>query len=510
MDLKHQIGQHIIIGFQASEMDEDFISAVKNYKIGNVILFARNITSKAQINKLVKDIYNLIEKEVGVIPFITIDQEGGMVTRLSDDCVNIPGAMALSATNNEEYIRRSTQINCKQLRELGINCNLAPVLDVNCNKDNPVIGVRSYSDNPEKVANIATTIINTYEENNLLCVGKHFPGHGDTNLDSHLTLPTVDKDLESLKKMELLPFKVAIEKGLPAIMTSHIIYPSLEKEAIPATMSKAIITDLLRDEMGFEGLVFSDDMEMNAIKNYYGTAKGVIESLKAGADLMFVSHHPKTAIEVCEEIYKAYENNEFDNRMWENSLKRILLFKESYAKIKNIEPITEEDRKYNRQIKEASISLYKGTPYKFKDKPLFISPNLFQATNVSNNFTSLSFSKEISKYFNREYLICSSNPDKEEIEKLVVDVKNMGITDLIFGVYNSHLYKGQEMLIRELKTNDIPLTVVALRNPYDLKNLDDISDLSIAAYEYTKESIEIIARILKEEIPLTGKIPVSM
>jgi beta-N-acetylhexosaminidase len=293
-------------------------------------------------------------------------------------------------------------------------------------------------------------------------------------------------------------------------MTSHIIYPSLEKEAIPATMSKAIITDLLRGKMGFEGIVFSDDMEMNAIKNYYGTAKGVIESLKAGADLMFVSHHPKTAIEVCEEIYKAYENNEFDNRMWENSLKRILLFKESYAKIKNIEPITEEDRKYNRQIKEASISLYKGPPYKFKDKPLFISPNLFQATNVSNNFTSLSFSKEISKYFNREYLICSSNPDKEEIEKLVVDVKNMRITDLIFGVYNAHLYKGQEMLIRELKTNDIPLTVVALRNPYDLKNLDDISDLSIAAYEYTKESIEIIARILKEEIPLTGKIPVSM
>ncbi|MDC7250793.1 MAG: beta-N-acetylhexosaminidase [Sphaerochaetaceae bacterium] len=510
MDLKYQIGQHIIIGFQGTEMDEDFISAVKNYKIGNVILFARNITSKNQVKKLVNDIYSLYEKEVGIIPFITIDQEGGMVTRLSEDCVNIAGAMALSATDNKEYIKKSTEINCKQLRELGINCNLAPVLDVNCNKDNPVIGVRSYSDNPQKVATIATNIINTYEENNLLCVGKHFPGHGDTNLDSHLTLPTVDKDLDSLNEMELHPFKVAIDKGLPAIMTSHILYPALEKKGIPATMSKAIITDLLRGKMGFEGLVFSDDMEMNAIKNYYGTAKGVIESLKAGADLMFVSHHPKIAIQVCEEIEKAYKKNEFDNRMWDNSLKRILLFKESYAKIKNIRPITEEDKKYNTKVKEASISLYKGTPYKLNNKPLFISPNLFQATNVSNDFPTLSFSKELSKYFNSDYIISSSNPNKEEIDNLVRDIINMEITDLIFGVYNAHLYKGQEMLIRELKSKDVPLTIVALRNPYDLKNLDDISDVSIAAYEYTKESIEIIARILKKEINITGKIPVSM
>ena len=310
--------------------------------------------------------------------------------------------------------------------------------------------------------------------------------------------------------MELLPFKIAINKGLPAIMTSHILYPSLEKKEIPATMSKTIITDCLRKQLGFEGLIFSDDMEMNAIKNYYGTSKGIIESLKAGADLMFVSHHPKTAIEVCKDIEKAYKNNEFDKEMWDNSLKRILLFKESYAKIKNVKTITEEDREYNKKVKEASISLYKGTPYKFKDKPLFISPNLFQATNVSNNFTSLSFSKEISKYFNANYLICSSNPEKEEIEKLVADVKSRDITDLIFGVYNAHLYKGQEMLIRELKTKEIPLTVVALRNPYDLKNLEDISDLSIAAYEYTKESIDIIARILKKEITITGKIPVSM
>lgn len=510
MDLQHQIGQHIIIGFQGTTLDEDFITAVKDYKIGNVILFARNIESEKQIKSLIEDIYKLYEQEVKIIPFITIDQEGGMVTRLSEDCLNIAGAMALSATNNEEYITKSSSLNCKQLKYLGINCNLAPVLDVNCNKNNPVIGTRSYSDNPEIVASIASKIVKKYEDNNFLCVGKHFPGHGDTNLDSHLTLPTVNKNIESLKKMELLPFKVAIDNGIPAIMTSHILYPSLEDKNIPATMSKKIITDLLRKTMGFEGLVFSDDMEMNAIKNYYGTATGVIESLKAGADLMFISHHPKIAMEVCNKISEAYQKNEFDKAMWQNSLKRISDFKKTYAKVNNKEIVTDADKKYNSKIKEASISLYLGKPYKLKKNPLFISPNLFQATNVSNEFYSLSFSKEISKYFNSNYLICSSNPNGKEIEKLKNEVKMMNITDLIFATYNSHLYKGQEKLIRQLKSENIPLTIISLRNPYDLYDLKDISDLSISAYEYTPESITILSKVLKNELKAQGTIPVLM
>ncbi len=510
MNLIQEIGQHIIIGFQGTEMDDNFISAVKNYKIGNVILFARNISSKAQIKKLINDIYDLYEREVGIIPFITIDQEGGMVTRLSNDCINIPGAMALSATQNVEYIKECTKINCKQLKELGINCNLAPVLDVNCNKDNPVIGIRSYSDKAEKVAQIATNIINIYNKNQLLCVGKHFPGHGDTNLDSHLTLPTVDKSVDNLKSMELLPFKEAIENGLPAIMTSHILYPTLEKKKIPATMSKTIISDILRGEMGFEGLVFSDDMEMNAIKDYYGTATGVIESLKAGADLMFISHHPNLAVEVCEKIKQAYQRGEFDQEMWEKSLKRILDYKKSYAKLKSVEPITDEDEKYNRKVKEASISLYKGSLYKLGNNPLFISPNLFKATNVSNDFKYLSFAEELSKYFNSSFIICSSNPDEAEIKAICDDVKNMKISDLIFGTYNSHLHKGQENLIRALKQKDIPLTTVALRNPYDLKNLNDVSDISIAAYEYTNEIVEIVAKAFLSKITITGVVPVSL
>ncbi|MGD1821896.1 MAG: beta-N-acetylhexosaminidase [Pleomorphochaeta sp.] len=510
MDLQHQIGQHLIIGLQGIELDNDFINAVKNYKIGNVILFSRNIKSKPQIKKLVNDIYQLYKKEVGITPFITIDQEGGMVTRLNSDCINIPGAMALSATKNDEYIRKCTTLNIKQLKELNINCNLAPVLDVNCNKDNPVIGVRSYSDNPKTVSDITNKVIKAYKDEKFLCVAKHFPGHGDTNLDSHLTLPTVNKDKKSLEKMELLPFKEAIKNGIPAIMTSHILYPTLESENLPSTMSKTIITDILRNQLGFEGLVFSDDMEMKAIKDFYGVAEGVIESLKAGADLMFISHHPKLAIEVSEKIKEEYNKGSFDKEMWDNSLKRILLFKEIYAEIKEKKNLTKDDKSYITKVKEKSVSLYKGKTYKLGNHPLFVSPNLFNATNVSDDSEALSFTKELSKQFSSEYLICSSNPSKNEITSLCNKIKDMEITDIIFGSYNAHIYKGQENLIRAIKSKDIPLTVIALRNPYDLKNVDDISDVSIASYEYTKEMIDIIEKILKQEIEITSKVPVSM
>lgn len=510
MDLKHQIGQHLVTGFPGIEMSEDFIKAVKEYKIGNVILFARNIESKEQLTSLIKNINVLYDKEVGIRPFITIDQEGGMVTRLSEDCVNIPGAMALSATNNEEYLDECTRINCRQLKELGINCNLAPVLDVNCNKDNPVIGVRSYSDKPMEVARLGSRVINIYEEKNLLCVAKHFPGHGDTALDSHLALPTVKKSYAELEQMELLPFFEAIKKGVPAIMTSHILYPSLEEKKIPATMSKSIITDLLREKLGFEGLVFSDDMEMNAIKDYYGTVSGVIESLKAGADLMFVSHHPKIAMDVCSKIFEAYNRGEFDLTMWNNSSRRIRAFKKEYSSIRVVEPIAQIDRDFVYNVKKASLTRVNGKKIRLGNNPLFISPKLFKATNVSNDYISLSFSKEITKYINGQYITCSSNPTDEEIAKYVSCLKNENITDIVLATYNAHLYEGQIKLANALKNNKLPYVIVALRNPYDLKEVDSLCDISIAAYEYTKDSIRLISQFLKGEFDLTGKLPVHI
>ncbi len=212
-----------------------------------------------------------------------------MVTRLTDDATNMPGAMAIAATGNPENAYTAGRITAAELQALGIDFDLAPVMDVNSNPQNPVIGVRSYADNPETVARFALRMMQGLLDGGVLCAAKHFPGHGDTSLDSHLSLPTVDKSLAALEAVELVPFKAAISAGIPAIMTSHILFPQLEKDTLPATMSRAIITGLLKESLGFKGLVISDCMEMAAIKQFYGTVEGTIAALVAGVDLVFIS-----------------------------------------------------------------------------------------------------------------------------------------------------------------------------------------------------------------------------
>ena len=177
----------------------------------------------------------LVEEETGLPPFITIDQEGGVVTRFPDDMANIPGAMALASSGDEKNAYLASQITAAELAELGVNFNLAPVLDVNTNPENPAIGVRSYGDSPETVIRFANAAIRGYHNTGILCCGKHFPGHGSTSVDSHLALPMVDRSYEQLKKEDFAPFAAAVKAGIQALMTTHILFPQLEDQRLPAT-----------------------------------------------------------------------------------------------------------------------------------------------------------------------------------------------------------------------------------------------------------------------------------
>lgn len=194
--------------------------------------FSRNLVGKGQISDLCGDIDNLVYRETGMRPWIMIDQEGGMVSRLPRGCAIAPGAMALAALDDEEAVYASAFETAKELREMGINVNLAPVLDVNSNRKNPVIGVRSYGDDPVQVSRLANIAIRGYKDGGVLCCGKHFPGHGDTSVDSHLSLPKVDKTKDLLHG-QLFPFSEAIRAGIPSIMTSHVLFPAWEPENLP-------------------------------------------------------------------------------------------------------------------------------------------------------------------------------------------------------------------------------------------------------------------------------------
>ena len=325
------IGQRLVFGFKGTELPQEFTELVRKFKLGNVILFRYNVENTAQLSRLCAEIQELVRRETGHPAFITIDQEGGMVTRLPADAVNVPGSMAIAATGRVRDAYDCAGITARQLRGIGANFNLAPDLDVNSNSMNPVIGVRSFGDDAARVAELGAQAVRGYGEAGLLCCGKHFPGHGDTAVDSHLGLPCIDKSLAELEKTELVPFRAAIEAGIPAIMSSHILFPQIEPSGVPATMSRRIMHDILRGGLGFDGLVLSDCMVMDAIRLHYGTANGVVAAMKAGVDMVFVCSNPALQRESAEAAVAAAERGEIDLTETEESVCRILAAKERFA-----------------------------------------------------------------------------------------------------------------------------------------------------------------------------------
>ena len=357
MTLPEKLGQRLAAGFQGLEPPEEFLRLIKEYKVGNIILFRRNIQDGPQLKKLCATLRKVVEEETCVTPFITIDQEGGVVTRLPESEVNIPGAMAVAATGNPRNAYDMGLLTAQELRSYGVDFNLAPVMDINCNPDNPVIGVRSYGDTPERVAEYGSQMVRGLLDGGVYCSLKHFPGHGDTAVDSHLGLPCIDRSFDELMQRELKPFIAGIEAGAPAVMTTHILFPQIEPEHIPATMSRRIMTGLLREKLGFGGIIISDCMEMDAIKKFYGTVNGVLAAMKAGVDLVFVSQTPALAAEAMQNARRAAENGELDLAELDVSVQRML---EAKAQCAAMQPKTLGDeaacRARAEEVRAASIT----------------------------------------------------------------------------------------------------------------------------------------------------------
>ncbi|WP_312106569.1 glycoside hydrolase family 3 protein, partial [Lachnoclostridium sp.] len=272
MSLREKIGQMIMTGFPTTEITPELNELIEKEKIANIILFTYNQESIPQLRKLCLDLHQRIEKSTRYPAFIATDQEGGVVTRLPKEASNVPGAMLIGATGKKEYAYQAGLITGMELKAFGINVDFAPVMDINSNPDNPVIGVRSYSSDPQMVEEFGLNMQKGLLDAKVMATVKHFPGHGDTAVDSHLGLPVIDKDIDSLMKEELKPFIGAISEGVPCVMTTHILFPKLERDKIPATISKTILTGLLREKLGFQGIIITDCLEMGAIKDNYGTA----------------------------------------------------------------------------------------------------------------------------------------------------------------------------------------------------------------------------------------------
>lgn len=511
LSLRTKIGQRLVAGFSGTEPDAEFLRLVREFKVGNVILFRNNITDEFQLAHLCAKLRSLIKEETGFPPFITIDQEGGVVTRLPDDETNIPGAMAIAATGDPENAYRMGYITAVQLRGCGINFNLAPDMDVNCNPDNPVIGVRSFGDDPAEVAKYGTAMLKGLMDGGVYACIKHFPGHGDTIVDSHIGLPCIDKSLDQLEQMELVPFRAGITAGAPAVMSTHILFPQLEEKHIPATMSRTIMTDILRGRLNFDGLIISDCMEMQAIKSYYGTVNGVLAAMGAGVDLIFISHTPKLAMEAIEKAENAIESGTLDSNEMEKSVERIIAHKKRCESMSPTGDITDlvKCRNSVRTVREktiATVQLPVGGMPSLGVNPLFLGCRDYRSTLASNSSSSkVTFAEELQRDAGSgSALITPQNPSDEEIAQIIY--KAVEYSCLVLGMYNGHIQKGQLRLAAALAKTGLPMIAVALRDPYDLAGLPAHA-MTISVWEYSRPAFDALWALIAGRIIPTGKLP---
>lgn len=306
LSLRQKIGQLLMVGFDGPIPNAHVERLIREYQTGGVILFRRNIENPAQIGLLNRQLQAINAEQSSIPLFIAVDQEGGVVARIEEGVTPLPSALAFQAAGSVADCEALTQIANAELQVLGFNVNFAPVLDVNNNRRNPVIGVRAYGETVAQVCEYGLAAQRGIQAAGIAATAKHFPGHGDTDVDSHLGLPRVGHDRARLDAVELAPFRAAIAAGVDAIMSAHVVFPAFEPDPdTPSTLSHAVLTDLLRGELGFDGVVFTDCLEMAAIAAGVGVVEGAVRAFKAGADVLLVSHREDRQVGVIEALLAA-------------------------------------------------------------------------------------------------------------------------------------------------------------------------------------------------------------
>lgn len=505
MDLRAKIGQMLMTGISSTEVTQEFERLVEAYQIGNVILFDRNIESTEQLRRLCREIQEVVQRHTGHMALIAIDQEGGAVSRMPEDAVNMPGAMALAATGNPGSAYEAGRFTGEELRSMGVNFNLAPVVDINTNPANPVIGSRSFGDTPETVIRYSLEMIRGLQEGGVLCAVKHFPGHGDTAVDSHVGLPVAEKTLAELEETELRPFAAAVAAGVDAVMTTHILFPGLEPEQIPGTMSRAVLSGLLRRKMGFQGMIITDCMEMGAVAMHYGTAAGACRAAAAGADMLCISHTSALAAETAGRTYEAVCAGELPQERIEDAAAHVLACKRRAAEYA-ARPLAVDfaaGRRLAERLVRESLTLVRGQLFPLGDNPLFLGCYAYRSTLASSSPDQrLSFAGFMQERFGGRAAVTAVDPKPEEIDRCVALAA--GHDCVVIGTYNGHMNRGQiDLANRICRETEAAVMVAALRDPYDIALIDERA-CCVAAYAYSRQCFTALADALAGQESMRG------
>jgi beta-N-acetylhexosaminidase len=510
LPLEQKIGQLMIIGFDGPEADSALLEMISKYHIGGVILFARNVRSTKQVTELTNKLQRTAIASGSPGLFIAIDQEGGRVARLTEDkgFTEFPSAMAIGATADPENAYRMASTMAAEMRAVGINIDFAPDLDVNNNPANPVIGTRSFNSNPDMVATFGAAFGRGLQENGILAFGKHFPGHGDTGTDSHIALPLVSHDRARLDQIELVPFKAAIAENFAGIMSAHVTFPAIDPNpGMPSTLSRPVLTGLLRDELGFQGLIATDSLEMGALaENGYPPPVGAILAFAAGADVLLFNRDHAMHKQVFVNLMRAVKEGEVSQEQLDSSARRILEAKEKFGILNPVlvaDPAKAEEFIATAEHHALALELARKAITLFKDDASLLPLKAGEPLLVIETAAA----KGLSALLGAMTLEIKNDPDDSAITaalNMARDVHKVVVTTTDAG-----FYPGQVKLMTKLLTKNANTIIVSVRTPYDISVLPNVPTV-LVAYGGNGPTLQAIADVLMGKSQASGVLPVTL
>lgn len=514
------IGQKLLLAFQGKEPSPEIIDALKKYRPGGLTFFrSLNIDNPTQVCELTNSLQR-IARDFDLPPLlIATDQEGGQLIAIGEGTTPLPGNMALGATGSTELARKAGEVLGRELAAMGVNVNYAPICDVNINPQNPVIGIRSFGEDPAAVAELASAMIEGIQSQGVAATAKHFPGHGDTDGDSHHGLPSVPHTLERLKQVEFPPFQAAIAADAKLMMTAHLALLAIDgPDAPPATLSHNILQGLLRDQLGFDGVIVTDAMDMKAIRQGDALGEDAVKAAAAGADLLLLTSNPDDQQRVYESLVSAIQNGKLDEEATSTSIERILSLKRWLAG--NPQPDLNvvgcaAHWSVADKIAERSMTLVRNEAgllplnVKTEGKIAVVVPKPVDLTPAdTSSYITPSLVAAMRNYHPDvdEYLI-PYEPEPREVAELLNRLQAYDI--LVLGTLNAYASPNQTEFVRQGLKLGIPTVVAALRLPYDLMAFPEVQTY-VCTYSILEPSMQALAKALFGQIPFKGRLPVSI
>lgn len=521
LTLEQAVGQQFLLSFEGKErVPQEFVAILERHALGGVVLFRhKNIGTLTEVRKLTRDLQKAALRAGQSQLLIAADQEGGQLMALGHGSP-FPGNMALGAAGSSALAYKVGRAIGLELAAVGINVDFAPVCDINNNPANPVVGTRSFGEDPELVAQLAGGMIRGLQSSGVAATAKHFPGHGDTSTDSHHHAPVVNHGLKRIHAVELVPFRAAVKSNARLIMPAHIVMPALNggSLALPSTLSRRILQDVLRARLRFKGVIVSDALDMHALEQGPGFIAETITAVAAGIDLLLFNHDLVRVEEAWINLVQAARRGLILPDAIQRSAQRVLSLKTWTARWPQPPLAVIRSRKHlqlAREVARRSVTLVRNAsgvvPLRLRsDERIGVAvprpENLTEADTSSYERPELAASLRRYHPHVDEFLF-SIDPSAGEIEHLCAKLRDYDL--VVVGTINTSVNPGQAALIKKLQKQGSRLAAVALRLPYDIACYPAVSTY-VCTYSILPPSMEAVADALFGRIPFRGKLPVSV